>query len=100
MNFTKIFCIALIIFVIAAIAFFFSNNSAKQQEVDSEEADIDAEVAKELEEFAVEPNLESVGQKNNVDETLDQGLKPRKQLNPDELLPKDEKIDEPQFGEK
>ena len=41
MNFTKIFCIALIIFVIAAIAFFFSNNSAKQQEVDSEEETIE-----------------------------------------------------------
>ena len=90
MNFTKIFCIALIIFVIVGIALYFSNNPAKQQEVDlPEDEEVDEEEF--TESFAVEPNLESVGQTNNVDETLDQGLKPRKQLNPEELLPKDEK---------
>ena len=95
MNFTKIFCIALIIFVIVGIALYFSNNSAKQQDVDLPvEEDVINDAADdftELETFAVEPNLESVGQTNNVDETLDQGLQPRKQLNPAELLPKDEK---------
>ena len=91
MNFQKYFCIALIIFVIVGIALYFSNNGTKQQVIDIEDEENESvEEMTEPETFAVEPNLESVSQNNNVDETLDQGLKSRKQLNPEELLPKDE----------